>query len=119
MYDATLQLKAENPRRPINGEFLKSVNQKCISGINVNGINSWWGRHLREQREGLSGTSASPVVQKEKEVNLKRKAAQLDSSVNVKDPSEDEGAGGNSDDEWVLKVNRNFSISNVNRNSSS
>ena len=119
VYDAILQLQAENPRMPINGDFLKSVNEKCISGINVNGINSWWGRHLREQREGSSGTSTSPVVQKEKEVNLKRKAAQLDSSVNVKDPSEDEGAGEDGDVERQTKVYRNSSISNVDRNSSS
>ena len=83
VYDAILQLKEENPRRSINGEFLESVNQKCTSGITVNGIDSWWGRHLREQRDGSSGTSASPVVKK---LKLEKKAAQRDSSGDGKDP---------------------------------
>ncbi len=37
-------------------------------------------------------------------MKLERKAAQRDSSENGTDPSEDKGAGGNSDDEWVPKV---------------
>ena len=119
VYDAILQLKAENPRRPINGEFLESVNQKCTSGITVNGINSWWGRHLREQRDGSSGTSASTVVEKEKKVKLERKAAQRDSSEDGKDPSEEKGAGEDGDVEQQTKVYRNSSNSNVDRNSSS
>ena len=119
VYDAILQLKAENPRMPINGDFLKSVNEKCISGINVNGINSWWGRHQREQREGSSGTSASPVMKKEKKMKLERKAAQRDSSDDGKDLSEDKGADEDGDVERQTEVYRNSSISNVNRNSSS
>ena len=108
VYDAILQLKAENPRRPINEDFLKIVNQKCKSGINVNGINSWWGRHQRQQREGSSGTSASPV-QKEKKLKLKRKASRRDTSEDGEDTSEEKDAGNDSDDERVPKVNLNSS----------
>ena len=104
VYDAILQLKAENPRRPINEDFLKSVYQKCQSGINVNGINSWWGRHQWQQRGGLSGTSASPV-QKEKKLKLKRKASRRDTSEDGEDSSEEKDTGKDNDDEWVPKVN--------------
>ena len=97
VYDAIIELKKKDPKRPINGDFLKSVNQIFKSGINVNGIASWWGRHLSKQREGSSGTSASPGVQKEK--GKKRKAALLSSSEDSSDSDEKDGANGDRDDD--------------------
>ena len=90
MYDAILELKAENPERKINEDFLDSVNKKCKSGININGIKSWFGRHQREQREGSSGTSASPDVQREKKVKLKGKVSRPVSNDDDKDSNTDD-----------------------------
>ncbi len=42
-------------------------------------------------------------------MKLKRKASHTNSSDDNEDSSEEKGAGENSDDEWVPKVNRNSS----------
>jgi hypothetical protein len=89
VYDAILQLKKEDPMRVINGDFLDSVNKKCKSGIPLNGVKSWWNRHQLKQREGSSGTSASPGVKKEKKVKLERKASRPVSSDDGEDSTED------------------------------
>jgi hypothetical protein len=91
VYDAILQLKEEDPTRLINGDFLKSVNQICKSEINLNGIKSWWNRHQNKQREGASGTSASPGVKKEEKVKLKIKASRRVFSEDDEDSTEDGG----------------------------
>ncbi len=106
MYKAIIELKEKDPKRPINADFLKSVNNRCKSGINVNGVNSWWGRHQNKLRDKKAGTSASPGVQKEKKGKLKREAAQLASSEDGEDSGEQEGVGGESDDYRDPKVNR-------------
>ncbi len=90
MYDAILQLKAENPERKINEDFFDGVNQICKSGINLNGIKGWWNRHQREQREGSSGTSASPDVQREKKVKLKGKVSRRVSNDDDEDSNTDD-----------------------------
>jgi hypothetical protein len=106
VYNAILELKERDPIRPINADFLKSVNKRCKSGISVNGVNCWWGRHQKKLREEKAGTSASPGVQKEKKGKLKRKAAQLASSEDGEDSGEQEGANGDSDDDRDPQVNR-------------
>jgi hypothetical protein len=104
VYDAIIELKEKDPKRPINDDFLKSVNKRCKSGINVNGVNSWWCRHQRKLKVEKAGTSASPGVQKEK---LKRKAAQPASSEDGEDSDEKEGANnGDRDDDRQPQVNR-------------
>ena len=90
VYDAILQLKEEDPTRLINDDFLKSVNQICKSGISLYGIKGWWNRHQLKQREGSSGTSASPGVQKEKKVKLKGKASRRVSSEDDEDSNKDD-----------------------------
>ena len=90
VYEAIIQLKAEDPSRPINADFLKSVNNIFVSGITTHAINSWWGRHQRESRERSSGTSASPSVKKEeKKVKLTKKKSLLDSDDDDEDYTED------------------------------
>ena len=90
VYEAIIQLKAEDPLRPINADFLKSVNNIFVSGITTPAINSWWGRHQRESRERSSGTSASPSVKKEeKKVKLTKKKSLLDSDDDDEDYTED------------------------------
>ena len=80
VYEAIIELKKKDPKRPINADFLKSVNKRCKSGISVNGVNSWWCRHQRKVKVEKAGTSASPGVQKEK--GKKRKAALLSELLN-------------------------------------
>ena len=80
VYEAIIELKRKDPKRPINDDFLKSVNKRCKSGISVNGVNSWWCRHQRKVKVEKAGTSASPGVQKEK--GKKRKAALLSELLN-------------------------------------
>ena len=92
VYDAIIELKKKDPKRPINDDFLKSVNKRCKSGISVNGVNSWWCRHQRKVKVEKAGTSASPGVQKEK--GKKRKAALPSSSEDSVDSDEKEGANG-------------------------
>jgi hypothetical protein len=108
VYEVIIELNAKNPRRPINDDFLKRVNKKCKSGITVNGINGWWGRHLRKQKAESSGTSASPGVQQEKKGKLKRKAAQLASSEDSEDSGEEESSGEDSDVDFEPKVMKAF-----------
>ncbi len=106
VYEAILELKEKDPDRLINANFLKSVNKICKSGISVNGVKSWWGRHQKKLKVEKAGTSASPGVQKEKKGKLKRKAAQLASSEDSEDSGEHEGADGGSDDDRNPQVNR-------------
>ena len=103
VYEAIIELKKKDPKRPINDDFLKSVNKRCKSGISVNGVNSWWCRHQREVKVEKAGTSASPGVQKEK--GKKRKAALLSSSEDSSVSDEKEGANGDRDDDHQPQVN--------------
>ena len=97
VYEAIIELKKKDPKRPINDDFLKSVNKRCKSGISVNGVDSWWCRHQRKVKVEKAGTSASPGVQKEK--GKKRKAALPSSSEDSVDSDEKEGANGDRDDD--------------------
>ena len=56
VYEAIIELKKKDPKRPINDDFLKSVNKRCKSGISVNGVNSWWCRHQRKVKVEKAGT---------------------------------------------------------------